>query len=51
MEKLSDMFIKGQHTPFNDQPSNNKKHLLSDSTNGKPAKVLMHELHMYTYYS
>ena len=37
MEKLNDMFIKGQYTPFSDQPSN-KKHPLSDSTNGKPAK-------------
>ncbi len=62
MEELDDMFIKGQYTPFSDQPSN-KKHPLTDSTNAKqPRKekfnkppvsdihnVLMHELYMYMY--
>ena len=37
MEELDDMFIKGQYTPFSDQPSN-KKHPLTDSTNAQTAK-------------
>ena len=38
MEKLDDMFIKGQYTPF-DQVHVPRKHPLSDSTNAeKPAK-------------